>query len=37
MDDFRALLASFSGPFYQLRYQRDHQRLLDAASQRLAR
>jgi len=36
MDDFMALLASFSGRFYQLRSKRNHQRLLDAASERLA-
>jgi putative resolvase len=37
MDDFMALLASFSGRFYQLRSKRNQQRLLDAASERLAR
>jgi predicted site-specific integrase-resolvase len=35
MDDFMALLASFSGRFYQLRSKRNQQRLLDAASERL--
>jgi putative resolvase len=37
MDDFMALLASFSGRFYQLRSKRNQQRLLDAASERLGR
>jgi hypothetical protein len=37
MDDFMALLASFSGRFCQMRSKRDQQRLLDAASERLAR
>ena len=35
MDDFMALLASFSGRFYQLRSKRSQWRLLDAAGQRL--
>lgn len=35
MDDFMALLASFSGRFYQLRSKHNQQRLLDAASERL--
>jgi predicted site-specific integrase-resolvase len=37
MDDFMALLASFSGRFYRLRSKRNQQRLLDAASERLGR
>jgi len=37
MDDFVALLASFSGRFDQLRSTRIQQRLLDADSERLAR
>lgn len=37
MDDFMALLASFSGRFYQLRSKRNQHRLLDAASERLTR
>ncbi len=36
MDDFMALLASFSGRFYQLRSRQNQQRLLDAASRRLS-
>lgn len=36
MDDFMALLASFSGRFYQLRSKQNQQRLLDAAKERLA-
>ncbi|BBX88891.1 hypothetical protein MBOE_05400 [Mycolicibacterium boenickei] len=35
MDDFIALLASFSGRFYQLRSRQNQQRLLDAAVGRL--
>ena len=35
MDDFMALLASFSGRFYQLRSRHNQRRLLDAAGQRL--
>jgi putative resolvase len=35
MDDFMALLASFSGRFYQLRSRQNQQRLLDAAAVRL--
>ncbi len=35
MDDFMALLASFSGRFYQLRSKTNQQRLLDAAQARL--
>ena len=35
MDDFMALLASFSGRFYQLRSTHNQRRLLDAAGQRL--
>lgn len=35
MDDFMALLASFSGRFYQLRSRQNQQRLLDAAARRL--
>lgn len=35
MDDFMALLASFSGRFYQLRSRSNQQRLLDAAGHRL--
>ncbi|MBP2454744.1 recombinase family protein [Mycolicibacterium lutetiense] len=37
MDDFMALLASFSGRFYQLRSRQNQQRLLDASAQRLER
>lgn len=37
MDDFMALLASFSGRFYQLRSRQNQQRLLDAAAERLER
>jgi putative resolvase len=37
MDDFMAMSAPFSGRFYQLRSRRNQQRLLDAASERLAR
>jgi putative resolvase len=37
MDDFMALLASFSGRFYQLRSKENQRRLLDAAGQRLSR
>lgn len=37
MDDFMALLASFSGRFYQLRSRQNQQRLLDAAAARLER
>ncbi len=37
MDDFMALLASFSGRFYQLRSKENQQRLLDAARKRLSR
>jgi putative resolvase len=37
MDDFMALLASFSGRFYQLRSRRNQRRLLDAAGERLGR
>jgi predicted site-specific integrase-resolvase len=37
MDDFMALLASFAGRFYQWRSNRNQQRLLDAAGDRLAR
>lgn len=36
MDDLLALLASFSGRFYQLRSKQNQQRLLDAARDRLA-
>lgn len=36
MDDFMALLASFSGRFYQLRSKQNQQRLLEAARDRLA-
>ncbi|MFV8160894.1 hypothetical protein ACNQVK_01955 [Mycobacterium sp. 134] len=36
MDDFMALLASFSGRFYQLRSRLNQQRLLDAAARRLS-
>jgi hypothetical protein len=36
MDDFMALLASFSGRLDQLRSERNQQRLLDAAGERLA-
>ncbi|BCI84426.1 hypothetical protein MTY66_61310 (plasmid) [Mycolicibacterium sp. TY66] len=35
MDDFMALLASFSGRFYQLRSRQNQQRLLEAAAIRL--
>ena len=35
MDDFMALLASFSGRFYQLRSRRNQRRLLEAARERL--
>jgi putative resolvase len=35
MDDFMALLASFSGRFYQLRSKHNQRRLLDAAGERL--
>jgi putative resolvase len=35
MDDFMALLASFSGRFYQLRSKQNQQRVLDAARDRL--
>ena len=35
MDDFMALLASFSGRFYQLRSKRNQRRLLDGAGERL--
>lgn len=35
MDDFMALLASFSGRYYQLRSKRNQRRLLDAAGERL--
>lgn len=35
MDDFMALLASFSGRFYQLRSKRNQRRLLEAAGERL--
>ncbi|WP_226359636.1 hypothetical protein [Pseudonocardia sp. ICBG1142] len=35
MDDFMALLASFSGRFYQLRSKTNQKRLLDAAQARL--
>lgn len=35
MDDFMALLASFSGRFYRLRGTRNQRRLLDAAAERL--
>jgi predicted site-specific integrase-resolvase len=35
MDDFMALLASFSGRFYQLRSRQNQQRLLGAAAHRL--
>jgi hypothetical protein len=35
MDDLTALLASFSGRFYQLRSKHNQRRLLDAAGQRL--
>lgn len=37
MDDFMALVASFSGRLYQLRSTRNQHRLLDAAGERLAR
>jgi len=37
MDDFMALVASFSGRCYRLGSKCDQQRLLDAASDRLAR
>jgi predicted site-specific integrase-resolvase len=37
MDDFMAVLASFSGRFYQLRSKGNQQRLLHAAGERLAR
>lgn len=36
MDDFMAMLASFSGRFYQLRSQQNQQRVLDAAARRLS-
>ncbi len=36
MDDFMALLASFSGRVYQLRSKENQQRLLDAARERLS-
>jgi putative resolvase len=36
MDDFMALLVSFSGRFYQLRSKENQQRLLDAARERLS-
>lgn len=36
MDDFMALLASFSGRFYQLRSKDNQRRLLDAARDRLS-
>lgn len=35
MDDFMALLASFSGRFYQLRSKHNQRRLLHARGQRL--
>jgi predicted site-specific integrase-resolvase len=35
MDDFMALLASFSGRIYQLRSKHNQRRLLDAAGERL--
>lgn len=37
MDDFMALLASFSGRFYQLRSRQNQKRLLDADAARLER
>jgi predicted site-specific integrase-resolvase len=37
LDDFMALLASFSGRFYQLRSRQIQRSLLDAAAQRLER
>ncbi|MFC9766239.1 IS607 family transposase [Rhodococcus jostii] len=37
MDDFMALLASFSGQFYQLRSKQNQHRLLDDAAARLGR
>jgi putative resolvase len=36
MDDFMALLASFSGRFYQLRSKDNQRRLLDVARERLS-
>ncbi|APE08025.1 hypothetical protein BO226_01295 [Rhodococcus sp. 2G] len=37
MDDFMALLASFSGRFYRLRSKQNQRRLLDDAGARLGR
>jgi predicted site-specific integrase-resolvase len=37
MDDFMAVLASFSGRFYRLRCKHNQRRLLDAAGERLGR
>jgi predicted site-specific integrase-resolvase len=36
MDDFMAVLASFSGRFYRVRSRRNQQGLLDAAARRLS-
>jgi hypothetical protein len=35
MDDFMAVLASFSGRFFELRSEHNQRRLLDSAGERL--